>query len=215
MVEATRQELYLMSLVENLARRSHSPVELVGQISALKERGYTFTEIAKKTDLDVVYVRSIFKLVSKGEERLLNAVDQGQIPVNVAITIASSDDHEVQRALTEAYENHDLRGSRLIAARKLIEKRRTSGKRMRGRVRRNGSAGVSSKQVMKTYQEETQRQRLVIQKAKLCETRLLFVVSALRQLVEDDAFVRLLREESLDSLPAYLKEQLLVERSPS
>jgi ParB family chromosome partitioning protein len=213
-VEASHEELYLMSLVENLARRSPSPVELVGQIGQLKERGYSFTEIAKKTDVDVVYVRSIVKLINKGEERLLAAVEQGQIPVNVAITIACSDDHEVQRALTEAYENHGLRGARLIAARRLIEKRRTAGKRLRGRVHRNTSEGVSSKLVMKTYQEETQRQRLVIQKAKLCETRLLFVVSALRQLLEDPRFVCMLKEQSLDSMPAYLQEQLFSEPSP-
>jgi ParB family chromosome partitioning protein len=48
----------------------------------------------------------------------------------------------------------------------------------------------------------------VIQKAKLCETRLLFVVSALRQLFEDENFITLLRAESLDSLPAYLSAQI-------
>ncbi|MEM1333308.1 MAG: plasmid partitioning protein RepB C-terminal domain-containing protein [Actinomycetota bacterium] len=207
-VDATRNELYLMSLVENLARRSHSSVELLGKIDALKERGYSFSEIAKKTDLTISYVRSIVKLLKRGEERLLTAVEKGQIPVNVAITIACSDDHEVQRALTEAYEKNDLRGQRLLAARKLIEKRRTAGKKMGGRVRRSSNSRVTSNDLMKTYQQETNRQRLVIQKSKLCETRLLFVVSALRELFEDDRFVELLKAESLDSLPAYLDQQL-------
>ena len=52
-VEGTREELLLMSLAENLARRQHSTVELVREIRALKDRGYTPAEIARKTDLDV------------------------------------------------------------------------------------------------------------------------------------------------------------------
>ena len=37
------------------------------------------------------------------------------------ISIATSDDQEVQRALTEAYESKSLRGKQLLKARRLIE----------------------------------------------------------------------------------------------
>lgn len=207
-VEASREQIYLMSLVENLARRKRSSVELMSEIGVLQERGYTFSQIAKKTDIELGYVRSIVKLIKKGEERLLTAVEHGQIPMNIAITIASADDHDVQRALTEAYEKNDLRGKKLLAARRLIEKRRTSGKKMRGRVKCKSADTLSAKKLMQTYEEETTRQRMVIQKAKLCETRLLFVVSAFRQLCADEQFVELLKSESLDTYPAYLKEHI-------
>lgn len=49
---------------------------------------------------------------------------------------------------------------------------------------------------------------MVVQKARLCETRLLFVVSALKQLFEEEMFIDILHEESLDTLPAYLAEQI-------
>jgi ParB family chromosome partitioning protein len=62
--------------------------------------------------------------------------------------------------------------------------------------------------LLKIYQEETARQRLVIQKAKLCETRLLFVVASLKQIFNDDNFINLLRAESLDTLPSYLSGQI-------
>ncbi len=207
-VHVSKEKLLLMSLVENLARRQHSCVELVHEIESLKDRGYTFAEIAKKTDLDVTYVRGIIKLIKKGEERLLQAVEKGQVPVSVAVTIATSDDHDIQRALTEAYEANDLRGKKLLAARRLIEKRRTNGKTLRGGPRKSNGTAVSSKKLLQTYQKETARQRIVIQKSKLCETRLLFVVSALRQLLEDDNLVNLLRAESLDTMPAYLAGEL-------
>src|SRR5262245_15890556 len=56
-VEGSREDLLLMSLAENLARRPHSTMELVREIKVLKERGYSHSDIARKTDLDVSYVR--------------------------------------------------------------------------------------------------------------------------------------------------------------
>ena len=212
-VHVTKEELLLMSLVENLARRQHSSIELFRDISDLRDRGYSFTDIAAKTALDVTYVRGMVKLLKKGEERLLLAVEKGQIPVSVAVTIASSDDHQIQKALTEAYEKNTLRGNRLLAARRLVEKRKTDGKGIRSGSRKQNVDAVSSQKLLRTYQKETARQRLVIQKSKLCETRLLFVVSALRQLFEDDHFISLLRAETLDTLPTYLSTQIHGETS--
>lgn len=94
-VHVSKEELLLMSLVENLARRQHSSIELVHDISDMRDRGYSFQEIAAKTDLNVTYVRGVVKLLRKGEEKLLQAVEKGQIPVSVAVTIASSDDHQI------------------------------------------------------------------------------------------------------------------------
>jgi ParB family chromosome partitioning protein len=207
-VTGTREDLMLMSLAENLARRSHSATELVRAVRALKDRGYTVPEIARKTDLDPSYVRGVIVLLDRGEERLLVAVEKGHLPVNVAITIATSDDKAVQRALQDAYERNDLRGKSLIRARRLIDKRRASGKKPRRGPRPAGDKPVSAEAVLKTFQQETVRQKLVVQKAKICETRLLFAVSALRQLFRDDHFVTLLRAEGLDSLPEYLAAQL-------
>ncbi len=213
-IDVSEEKLLLMSLVENLARRNPSCLQMLHKIGDLKEQGYTFAEIAKKTDLNVSYVRGILKLIERGEERLVMAVERGQIPVSVAVTIAVADDHDIQRALTEAYESNDLRGKRLLAARRLIEKRQTDGKSLRGGPKRTKSA-VSGKQLLQTYQAETQKQRIVVQKSKLCETRLLFVVSAIRQLTEDKRFVELLRSEELDTMPAYLASELSSQRGLS
>lgn len=207
-VHVTKEELLLMSLVENLARRQHSSIELVRDISDMRDRGYTFRQIAAKTALDVTYVRGVVKLLKKGEERLLLAVEKGQVPVSVAVTIATSDDHQVQEALMEAYEENTLRGKKLLAARRLVEKRKTDGKGIRSGARKENHEAMTSQKLLRAYQEETAKQRIVIQKAKLCETRLLFVVSALRQLFQDENFVTLLRAESLDSLPTYLSDQI-------
>ena len=207
-VAGTKEDLLLMSLAENLARRQHTAVELVREIRAMKERGYSHNEIARKTDLDVTYIRGILQLLARGEERLLQAVEKGFLPVSIAITIATSDDKEIQRALQEAYERNDLRGKSLLRARRLIENRRSRGKKSRGGPRRSQDKPVSTETLLQTFQQETMRQKMIIQKAKICETRLLFAVSALKQLFTDDHFVTLLRAEGLDSLPQYLAEQI-------
>jgi ParB family chromosome partitioning protein len=205
-VQGTKEDLLLMSLAENLARRQHSAVELLGEIRILKDRGYTNAEIAAKTDLVVQYVRGIQHLLAKGEDRLLLAVEKGQLPISVAITIATSDDKAIQAALQEAYERNDLRGKALLRARRLIESRRARGKKVNCGPRKRKP--VSSESLLKTFQQETIRQKMIVQKAKISETRLLFAVSALKQLFKDDHFVTLLRAEGLDSLPEYLANQI-------
>jgi ParB family chromosome partitioning protein len=208
-VDASKEELLLMSLAENIARRTFTSVEMMKEVAALKDRGYNYTQIAKKTGLDYTYARGMIRLVKKGEERLLQAVERGKIPISIAITIATAEDKEVQKVLTEAYESNTLRGSQLQTARKLIEKRRNDGKRLRSgvRIKKNSSAS-DSRDLLRAYNTEAKKQRAFIKKAKLAETRLLFIVSALKILFQDEHFVTLLRAEGIDTLPQYLSERI-------
>jgi ParB family chromosome partitioning protein len=207
-VQGSKEELLLISLAENLARRQHSAVELVREIRTSKERGYSHTEIARKMDLDVTYIRGILQLLSRGEDRLLQAVEKGQLPVTIAMTIATTDDKAIQRALQDAYERNDLKGKALLRARRLIENRRARGKKPRGGPRKRQDTPVSTDSLLKTFQQETTRQKLIVQRAKICETRLLFACTALKQLFRDDHFVTLLRAEGLDSLPEFLAQKI-------
>jgi ParB family chromosome partitioning protein len=213
-IRGPKEDLLLMSLAENIARRQHSTIELVREIRVLKDRGYSHSEIAAKIDLAVTYVRGILTLPAKGEERLLQAVQKGHMPLSIAITIATADDTAIQSALTDAYERNDLRGKALLRARRLIENRRVRGKRLRG-GKRLRSDPVSADAVLKTYREETIRQRMIVQKAKICETRLLFACSALKQLFQDENFVTLLRAEGLDSIPQFLADHVFVPEAAS
>ena len=101
--EASREECFLMSLVENIARRQIRPLELLKEIESLKSRGYNTNEIAKKIDVTKNYVIGITHLLKNGEERLLHAVDKGRIPLSVAMQIASADEDGIQQALCQAY----------------------------------------------------------------------------------------------------------------
>ena len=86
----------------------------------MKSRGYSTSEIAKKTGLSYEYVAGVIRLLENGEERLLRAVESGMMPISVAVDIADAEDGDVQAALQAAYESKLLRGRKLLAARRLV-----------------------------------------------------------------------------------------------
>ncbi|MGC2333563.1 MAG: plasmid partitioning protein RepB C-terminal domain-containing protein [Candidatus Acidiferrales bacterium] len=208
--EASKEECFLMSLVENIARRQHRPLELLHEINNLKSRGYSNAEIAKKIDVAKSYVIGIVHLLKNGEERLLHAVEKGRIPLSVAMQIANSDEEGIQRALCQAYEDKTLRGRKLITVRRIIELRKANGKRVNQGARRRNERPQSADSLVRVYRQEADRQKLFVRKAQLTEHRLLLIVSALKNFFRDDNFLTLLRAEGLDTLPEYLAERIHV-----
>ncbi len=210
-IEATQNDSLIMSLVENLARRQHKPLELLHDIAAQKKRGHSERAIAKRTGLTYNYVHAICRLFDKGEEHLLSAVEFNQIPLSVAVDIADTDDEGVQGALADAYQRGLLRGKKLLAAKKIVERRRKRGKDIVVGGRQPSRQRISSQALVRAYEREADRQRLFIKKAELTQNRLLFVIEAVRTLLADENFTTLLRAESIDSIPRPLAD-LVTER---
>jgi ParB family transcriptional regulator, chromosome partitioning protein len=207
-VDAEEEDCFVMSLVENLARRNHTSIELMSEIGALKQRGYSIQEIAAKTDFSTEYIYAICYLLENGEERLLNGVERGIIPHTVAMEIAKAKDGDVQAALAEAYENKALPGNQLLAIRRIIEIRNTSGKGMRGGRGPGTRTRATADLLVRAFRKETDRQKALLKKATLAQSRLLFIVNALRRLLTDEHFVTLLRAEAIQSMPLSLAERL-------
>jgi ParB family transcriptional regulator, chromosome partitioning protein len=206
-IDAEEEDCFVMSLVENLARRKHTPLDLVRNIGELKKRGYSVSEIAAKTDLSPEYAYAICYLFEHGEEKLIAGVERGIIPPSVAIEISKAKDGDVQDALAEAYESKALPGNQLLAIRRIIEQRNLSGKGING-IRLTPRKRVTTDSLVRSYLRETERQKTLIKKATLAQSRLLFLVNALRKLVADDHFTTLLRAENLTTMPAPLAERL-------
>lgn len=203
-IEASTDDCLVMSLVENLARRQHRAVDLLHDIEGLKRRGYTETNISDKTGLSVEYVKGILRLLQNGELRLVRAVETNQIPLSIAVEIAGAADTETQTILQQAYEKKLLRGQRFMAAKRLIEQRQRRGKGLRRGERQDGKRRgrtLSANALIKAYQEDVDRKRLLIRKAAASKNRLVFVVEALRKLFADENLLNLLRAEGLDTLP--------------
>jgi ParB family chromosome partitioning protein len=211
-IDAAEEDCFVMSLVENLARRQHTPLELVRAIGALRDRGYSIGEIAAKVDFSTEYITAICYLLENGEEKLINAVERGVIPHTVAMEIARAKDGEVQRALAQAYEEKAIPGRQVLAIRQIVEQRNHSGKGMHRRSPTSTpSRSVSSEALIRAYQKETERQRQLVRRAALAENRIMFVANALKRLLTDDHFLTLLRAEGLDTLPSALADRVGVQ----
>jgi ParB family chromosome partitioning protein len=175
-------------------------------LTGLKERGYSHQEIAALVGVSETYVLQLVRLVENGEERLITAVERGDLPITAAIEIAATDDVTMQRSLQEAYDSGQLRGKSLLKMRRIIEERRARGKGMRTGSKDKKS--TSPHDLVRALRKETHKQELLVKKARLCEQQLRFIVSALKDLMADDSFVKILRAEKLDSLPRCLGEMI-------
>lgn len=208
-IDATREECFVMSLVENLARRHLTPLELVREVGVLRERGYGHAQIARKLGFSPEYIWSINLLLEKGEERLLDAVERGIIPHSVAAEIARADDADVQRALTDAYEAGQLPGSQILAIRRIVDDRNFIGKGIKSvRAGQRKSQPTTAAALVRAYQNEVERQRLLVKKAELTKGRLAFIVGAMSTLMAEQHFADLLRAEGLARLPQPIAERL-------
>lgn len=213
-VTADPDDCLIASLVENCARRQHRAIDLLQDIGGMKERGHSDSDIARKTGLSYEYVHAVVRLLKRGEERLLRAVEAGHIPISVALEIAEADDQGVQVALHHAYETNVLRGRSLLAARKLVEQRQRVGKGLKSNQPRP-KREVSSESLVRAYQADTERKRIMIRRSQVTRDRLMFIVEALRQLVSDDRLLSLLEDEDLATLPVNISERVHQVRTSS
>jgi len=204
--DASREERYLMSLVENIARRPPSNRDLVREVRSLLQRNYKTSEIARKLGMDRAYVNAVVHLISNGEKSLIAAVEAGRLPISVAVMIAGGDDHEVQQALADAYEQGTLRGDKLSAVKRMITQRIAKQREM-GKANLTERT-LTGKALVREYQHKIREQKGLIKKANATKDQLLLLTSAVRQLLSDEHFVTLLRAENLADLPEQLAERL-------
>ena len=207
-VDVSDEDAFIMSLAENIARRGYRPLEILADIEILRKRGYSAEIIIQKTGLSPKYVKDIVFLLDEGEERLIEGVQRGAIPLTTALEIARAKDGDENLGdmLQEAYENGQLKGRQIIEAKRLIEKRQELGPSSPNAAQIKPP--TSSYSLVRTYQKEVERQRKMVLKAEHAYQRLLLVVQGLKKLFADENFVTLLRAEGLDTLPKYLAERI-------
>ena len=205
-IDAAEAECLVMSLVENIARPQHRPIDLVTEIGNLARRGYSDTEIARKTGYSESWVNHVVMLFERGEERLVAAVEAGLIPIAMAAEIAHAETEEAQAILIDAYESGKIRGKKLAAIRRLVDQRlkQKKGAPNAGSGRRARAQRPTAEDLLRVYQREADKQRLLARKADFTQARLLFVVEAMKELLAHEDFTTLLRAEGLSTMPRAL-----------
>lgn len=200
-VQISKEDRMLRSLAENMARRNPAPIEMLTEIERLKKEGLTLQKISDRIDVDITTLHGLLSLKKSGETRLLDAALHGRIPIGVAVEIARTEGIEMQRELLKACESRQLTQNALRMIRRVMDRRRLIGKQRGNGPRSAKETPTSADSLVNVYRRESQKQRLMVKKARLCEAKLLFVVTAFRRLLKDDHFVTLLRAEELSTMP--------------
>lgn len=204
-VDISKDERLLLSLVENMARRFPRHADLIDEIQRLHAKKLSNSEIGRRLGLSDTTIAGYLALAESGEQRLLEAALRGSIPVGVAMDIAKVNDVETQRAFLTAYENKQLKQGSIRAVKRLIEQRRLLGKTI---VRGQAKNRTTAESLVHTYRKLSQQQRATVNKGKTCERKLVFLVTALKKLLRDQQFRALLRSEKIETMPEFLARRV-------
>jgi ParB family chromosome partitioning protein len=152
----------------------------------------------------------IVALLERGEERLLAAVETGLIPVSFAVDIARAETEEAQAILLQGYEAGKLKGKKLGAVRRMLDQRLRRSKSVpdSGLGRRGQRRQITPSDLLRLYQREADKQRVLAKKSDFAQARLLFIVEAMKDLVADDGFATLIRAEGLATMPRALATRM-------
>lgn len=198
-----------MSLVENIARHNRSSTEQMQEIQSLRERGHNGKEIAACIGTTETWVNMISSLLDRGESRLLAAVDNGTIPIGLAIQISRSGSTEIQELLTEALEKKEIKGSKIAFIRNLLDKREKGSKAQsqnnifgRNPIR---SQKMGVEDLRRIYEEEMAEEELLAKRAELWQESLNFIQRVFKKLLANPDFRQLLQQQGFSALPATLQ----------
>ncbi len=171
----------------------------------MKKRGHSIAAISAKTGFEGRWVAGMLDLLEKGEQRLLTAVEAGRVPLATAIAKAGSDDSQIQEVMQAAYESGEIRGRKVLTVKRLIDERRRVGKGYGHKgASQKGGQRLTASALVRAYNREVERQKMLIRKADVVQQRLAFISGAMGRLLGDEDFVNLLRAEGLTSMPAIL-----------
>lgn len=206
-IDVSKNDLLLMSLIENIARRQAKRSDLANEILRLESQGYTTHQISQKIDKSFEFVSGIMKLHHSGEERLMDAVISERMSVRVATSIAEATSNtDAQNAIMEAYESKEIHAKSLRTIKRILDQREYLGKTLQ---RKNKRARPTNKEdLVAAYRREVDKQKRMARKARLCETRLVFIREAFSRLFRDENFTTLLRAENLHTAPEPLARMI-------
>ncbi len=182
-----------------------SASRLVYRIKRLR-RSHSIREIAIKLGLSESTVKGLLVLERAGADELLEATVYGTVPIDLALEIARDRPPETRRKLRQRHEASKSHVAKAGSAAQSASRSTGGQAPAPDHVPRHGQLTVQ--QILESYQRESGRQKELIRKARACQDRLAFVVTAFNQLLSCGAFVELLEAERLATMPEPLWARL-------
>lgn len=199
-VTCSRKEAYLQSLVENIARTKPGSMDFARELKRLRDEGWDFTEIARLACKSESYIRELIRLVDRGEERLIQGVEQGVFPMKFAMRIVATDDTGLQGLLMDAFDEGLVTTANFSQARRLI------AARARSRKRSNNRQGYSVQQLQQDIADATQAKTSYVREAQVKENRFLTLLDGINALWKDPQLLAILSDQGLMNRPELVGE---------
>lgn len=200
-VNCSRKEAYLESLVENIARSKPGTMDFAREIKQLRDEGWTLEKIGKLICRSAEYVRQYILLVERGEERLIHGVEQGIFPITFALQVATSETSQLQHLLMDAFDQGIVATNNFAQARRLI-----AAQTKQNRKRPKANAKYTVTELKQDIAEATRKKASFVKQAESKENRFLTLLSGVNALWREPDTLALLREEGLSQRPELLGE---------
>lgn len=196
-VTCSRQQAYLESLVENLARAKPGTMHFARELKSLHDEGWEIGKIAKIACRSTEYIRQYIKLVENGEDRLIQGVEQDIIPISFAVLVAQTDDATIQGVLMDAFDQGIVNSANFARARAIINARIDRRKRKGAGAQDYTVAALTEDIANATHAKDS-----FAREAQGKECRLYTLLDGLAMLWDDQEFVQIVQGEGLEKRPA-------------
>ena len=198
-INCDRKQALLMSLVENIARVPPGTMWFAREVKRMRDAGFTLTQISTIVGKCESYIRDYIHLVEKGEERLIQGVEQGLFSIAFAIQVARADDAAIQHILMDAFDSGMINSANIPSVRRVIELRLNRG---REPEKRTHPPAYTLKQLKIDISRVTKEKTSFVNESARKENRLLALLDGLNALWQDEEFVTLATEQGLGNWPA-------------
>jgi len=200
-ISCYRKTGYVVSLVENMARKRYTTIELARLLYNLHQKGANVEKLSKITNRSTSFITQYLRLMKKGEERLIKAVEENRLPISIAARIATAPDEKVQDILMEAIEQKLMSGNDVHKVRKLIEARMAGKKRLKRKDKKKGNSKAeiaqSLNELKKDFRITIKKQEEYIHKCKRLENTVSLLQGFIEALLKDKSFKKLIISEGI------------------
>ncbi|MHC4165942.1 MAG: ParB N-terminal domain-containing protein [Planctomycetota bacterium] len=203
-INCSRRQAYLYSLVENIARVSPGTMWFAREVKRMRDGGISITEICRITGKGDNYIRDYIRLVEQGEERLIKGIEDGIFPISFAKKVAQSDDASIQNILMDAFDNGIVNSRNFPTVKKIIANR-AKGDTQRKRSANNSPVNhvdqYSIQHLRRDILKMTKEKEAFVNETETKENRLLTLLDGLKNIWEDAQAVDIIQSENVGPLP--------------
>lgn len=197
-ISCSRKEALLYSLVENIARVPPGTMWFAREVKRMHDAGFSYVEVGRIVGKCDTYVRDYVTLVERGEERLIQGVEQGLFSMAFAVRVAKSEGAGIQHLMMDAFDSGMITSKNIPTIRKVIGLRAEHGKQPHG-VR--GKNGYTLTTLREDIARITRDKESFVGEGQVKENRLLSLLDGLTTLWGDAELVALAEAEGLGQWP--------------